>query len=177
MSSTDTLSTLLAEPLLPWPEQWRVAEQAALLAQAREIERVGGPDAYWEWVAKKFRWMRPWDSVRDGNFPEFKYFAGGMLNVCDNCVDRYAEDPYYASRPAITWEGEPGDCATLSYAQLRTATARFANGLRSLGVGQGDVVAIYLPNMLESFVAIQACNRIGAIYTVLFAGFRPTPPR
>jgi acetyl-CoA synthetase len=171
MSSTDTLSTLLAEPLLPWPDQWRVPAQAALLAEAREIERVGGPDAYWEWVAKKFRWMRPWRSVRDGNFPAFEYFSGGMLNVCDNCVDRYAEDPHYAARPAITWEGEPGDSATLSYAQLRTATARFANGLRALGVAQGDVVAIYLPNMLEAFVAIQACNRIGAIYTVLFAGF------
>src|ERR1700743_3562234 len=107
MSSTDTLSTLLAEPLLPWPDQWHVAEQAALLAEARGIERAGGPDAYWEWVAKKFRWMHPWNSVREGDFPAFKYFPGGMLNVCDNCVDRYAEDPQYAARPAITWEGEP----------------------------------------------------------------------
>lgn len=171
MTSTDALSTLLSEPLAALPEQWRVKSQAVLLAEAREQERNGGPDAYWEWVAKKFRWSHEWESVRDGDFPAFKYFAGGMINVCDNCVDRYAEDPLHASVPAIIWEGEPGDTATLTYAELRTATARFANGLRSLGVLQGDVVAIYLPNLLEAFVAIQACNRIGAIYTVLFAGF------
>jgi acetyl-CoA synthetase len=171
MSATDTLSTLLMEAVVPLPERWRVPEQAALLGEARRIEQAGGPDAYWEWVAKKFRWTRKWDSVRSGDFPAFKYFSGGMLNVCDNCVDRHAEDPERADKPAIIWEGEPGDTVTLTYAQLRTAVARFANGLRSLGVVQGDVVAIYLPNLPEAFIAIQACNRIGAIYTVLFAGF------
>jgi acetyl-CoA synthetase len=171
MVSNDSLASLLQEPVIPLPPQWRVAAQADLLAQARAVERSGGADAYWEWVANKFRWSQRWSAVREGEFPDFKYFAGATMNVCDNCVDRHAEDPARADRAAVIWEGEPGDVRTLTYAQLRTASAKMANGLRSLGVAAGDVVAIYLPNLPEAFIAIQACNRIGAIYTVLFAGF------
>ena len=98
---------------------------------------------------------------------------GGLLNVADNCVDRHAEDPARSTRDAIIWEGEPGDVRRLTYRDLREQVSRFANGLRSLGIGRGDVVAIHLPNLPEVFVAIQACNRIGAIYTVLFSGFSP----
>jgi acetyl-CoA synthetase len=72
---------------------------------------------------------------------------------------------------AVIWEGEPGDVRTLTYRQLRDETSALAAGLLALGVGQGDVVAIYMPNLPEAYTAIQACNRIGAIYTVLFAGF------
>ena len=171
MGSTDSLSLLLKEPVVRLPEKWRVPAQAALLREARELERKGGADAYWEWVAKKFRWSTPWQTVRSGDFPDFKYFPGGMINACNNCVDRYAEDPAFASKPAVICEGEPGDVFALTYAQMRSAAARLANGLRALGVERGDVVAIYLPNLPEAFVAIHACNRIGAIYTVLFAGF------
>ena len=91
----------------------------------------------------------------------------------DNCVDRHAENPLTAGRTAIIWEGEDGAVRTLNYHALRDAVSRLANGLKALGIGKGDVVAIYLPNLPEAFVAIHACNRIGAIYTVLFAGFSP----
>ena len=102
---------------------------------------------------------------------DVRYFEGGTLNVADNCVDRHAEDPARADSPAVIWEGEDGAVRTLTYRMLRDDVAKCANGLKELGVVRGDVVAIYLPNLPEAFVAIHACNRIGAIYTVLFSGF------
>jgi acetyl-CoA synthetase len=170
--SDDLLSALMREPLAPIAPAFRSARQVALLAEARAME-AQSPDAYWAWVAERFRWSRHWDRVRDGGFGDLRYFTGGTINVADNCVDRHAENPASADRAAVIWEGENGAVRTLTYLKLRDAVARLANGLKSLGIGKGDVVAIYLPNLPEAFVAIHACNRIGAIYTVLFAGFSP----
>ena len=168
----DAIEALTGSKLRPLPDRWRLPAQAALLAQARAAE-AAAPDGYWRWAGARLRWMQPWDTLREGAFGDVRYFAGGMLNVADNCVDRHAEDPATADRDAIIWEGEPGDVRRLSYRALRDEVARCANGLRSLGVQRGDVVAIHLPNLPEAFVAIHACNRIGAIYTVLFSGFAP----
>jgi len=170
--SDDLLSALLREPLTPIPAAFRSPRQEQLLAEARALE-AQGPDSYWEWVAQQFRWSNPWRAVREGGFGDLRYFAGGTINVADNCVDRHAENPATGDRTAVIWEGEDGAVRTLTYTELRHAVARLANGLRVLGIGKGDVVAIYLPNLPEAFVAIHACNRIGAIYTVLFAGFSP----
>src|ERR1700761_6488460 len=162
----------MREPLMALPPAFRSARQEQLLAEARALE-AEGPDAYWAWVAERFRWSRHWDSVREGSFGDLRYFPGGTINVADNCVDRHAENPDTANRTAVIWEGEDGAVRSLTYLELRLAVARLANGLKSLGIGKGDVVAIYLPNLPEAFVAIHACNRIGAIYTVMFAGFSP----
>jgi acetyl-CoA synthetase len=170
--SDDLLSALMREPLMPIPAAFRSAKQERLLAEARALE-AQGPDAYWEWVARQFRWSTPWRAVREGDFGDLRYFPGGTINVADNCIDRHAENPATADRTALIWEGEDGAVRTLTYRELRDAVARLANGLKALGIGKGDVVAIYLPNLPEAFVAIHACNRIGAIYTVLFAGFSP----
>jgi acetyl-CoA synthetase len=169
-TSDDILAALLREPLIPLAPAHRSPAQEARLAEARRLD-ADGPDAYWEWVARHFRWSRPWDSLRKGGFGDLSYFSGGTINVADNCVDRHAENPVTAGRTAIIWEGEDGAVRTLNYHALRDAVAKLANGLKSLGIGKDDVVAIYLPNLPEAFVAIHACNRIGAIYTVLFAGF------
>ena len=173
----DAVEALTLSPLHPLPDRWRVPSQAALLAQARKAESSGGADAYWAWAAERMRWQRPWKSLREGGFGDFRYYVGGHLNVADNCVDRHAEDPRRANQAAIVWEGEPGDTRRLTYAQLREEVCRCANALKALGVRRGDVVAIHLPNLPEAFVAIQACNRIGAIYTVLFSGFSPNAIR
>ena len=77
----------------------------------------------------------------------------------------------YSPRQFVVWEGEPGDTRTLTYAQLAVEVERLAAGLLALGVRRGDVVGIYMPNLVEAFTAIHACNRIGAVYTVLFSGF------
>ncbi len=166
----DAVTALISSALRPLPDRWRVPEQAALLAGARAAE-ASGADGYWAWAAARMRWMRPYDKLREGGFGDFRYYAGGLLNVADNCVDRHAENPATADRDAVVWEGEPGEVRRLTYRALQDQVARCANGFRTLGVGRGDVVAIYLPNLPEAFVAIHACNRIGAIYTVLFSGF------
>lgn len=167
----DSLHALLSEPLRPLAEARRSPRQARLLAEARGVEAAGGPDAYWAWAAERLRWTRRWSAVREGDFGDTRWFVDGQLNVCDNCVDRFADDPLHADRTAIIWEGEPGDTLSLSYRELRETVARCANGLKSLGIEAGDVVALYLPNLPETLVAIHACNRIGAIHTILFSGF------
>ncbi len=170
--SDDLLSALMREPLVALPPAFRSAKQEKLLAEARVLE-AKGPDTYWSWVAEQFRWSRRWKTVREGGFGDLRYFPGGTINVADNCVDRHAENAETAGRTAIIWEGEDGAVRALTYTELHLAVAKLANGLKSLDIGKGDVVAIYLPNLPEAFVAIHACNRIGAIYTVLFAGFSP----
>jgi acetyl-CoA synthetase len=155
-------------PLLPLRPDWVRADRVAQLAKVRAWD---DPDRYWEWVAAQQRWMTPYREVRTGRIDDFRYFEGGRINVADNCVDRWAQDPATADRAAIIWEGEPGDTRTVTYRQLRDEVSELAAGLVDLGVGQGDVVGLYLTNLVEAFTAIHACNRIGAIYTVLFAGF------
>ncbi|MGQ0625914.1 MAG: AMP-binding protein [Sporichthyaceae bacterium] len=168
MSESDSLAALLAAPLVPLKPQWIVPERVAQLEHCRSLAT---PDAYWEWVAAQQRWLTPYTSVRAGEFGNFRYFDGGTINVADNCVDRWAEDPATADRPAVIWEGEPGDTRTLTYAQLAVEVSALAKGMADLGIGKGDVVGIYMPNLIEAFTAIHACNRLGAIYTVLFSGF------
>ena len=97
----DAIEALTVTPMLALPDHWRVASQAALLQEARTAERTGGPDAYWDWAAKHLRWQRPWDVLREGGLSNIRYYAGGQLNVADNCVDRHAENPALADRDAI----------------------------------------------------------------------------
>ncbi len=170
MAQSDLLSKLISTPLDPLKPEWQVQTQIEAATQARQLDKES-PDKYWEWVATQLRWMEPWQTVRDGDFPDVRYFSGGKLNVADNCVDRWAENPLTADTPAVIWEGEPGDEQQLSYAELKEEVSRCANALKSLGIQKGDVVALYMQNLIEAFVVIHACNRIGAVYTVLFAGF------
>jgi acetyl-CoA synthetase len=168
LSGTDSLVQLIDSPLRPLPPEWTVPDRVTALKAARDL---GDPDSYWEWVARQQRWSSPWRTVRTGDIENFRYFEGGRINVADNCVDRWAEDPATAGRAAVVWEGEPGDTRTLTYAELAEEVSRLAAGLLALGVQRGDVVGIYMPNLVEAFTTIHACNRIGAIYTVLFSGF------
>jgi acetyl-CoA synthetase len=172
----DAITSLTDGRLRPLPERWRLPAQAALLAEARAAE-AAGTDEYWAWAGRRLRWQQPWQALREGGLGDFRYYVGGRLNVADNCVDRHAENPATADRDAVIWEGEPGEVRRLTYRELREQVARCANGLRALGVGRGDVVAVHLPNLPEAFVAIHACNRLGAIYTVLFSGFAPDAVR
>ena len=129
------------------------------------------PEGFWGEIAQSLRWSKPWGKVLDWTNPPFaKWFVGGTINAADNCVDRHAEGPN-RDKPALIWEGEPGDTKTLTYAELRREVARFANVLKGLGVGKGDVVAIYLPMIPEAAVAMLACARIGAPHMVVFGGF------
>ncbi|VXB88011.1 AMP-binding protein [Nocardioides sp. AX2bis] len=167
---SDNLSALIAAELVPLRPEWISQQYQDEAAEARALD-AQDPDLYWEWVAARQRWQRPWTTLRRGELGDFEYYVGGRINVADNCVDRWAEDPAVRDRPAVIWEGEPGDTRTVTYAELADQVGRLAAGLLELGVRRGDVVAIYLPNTIEAFVAVHACNRIGAIYTILFSGF------
>jgi acetyl-CoA synthetase len=129
-------------------------------------------EGYWEKKAADLQWIRKWDKVLDWKPPHAQWFVGGKLNASVNCLDRHLSGPRRDAR-AIIWEGEPGDERTITYAELHQEVVRFGNGLRSLGIGKGDRVAIYLPMIPEAAIAILACARIGAIHSVVFGGFSP----
>ncbi len=128
-------------------------------------------EAYWAKWAEELDWFRRWDQVLEWEPPYSKWFIGGKLNAAYNCLDRHLAAR--GERTALIWEGEPGDTRRYTYAELHDEVARFANGLKSLGVERGDRVAIYLPMIPEAAIAMLACARIGAPHSVVFGGFSP----
>jgi len=128
------------------------------------------PDAFWAEQAKSLHWFKPWTKVCDwSGAPHAKWFVGGTINASYNCLDRHLADR--GNKAAIVWEGEPGDSRTLTYQQLHREVCKFANALKSLGVGKGDRVTIYMPMTPEAAIAMLACARIGAMHSVVFGGF------
>jgi len=137
----------------------------------REAER--DPEGFWARQARaSLTWFDDFDTVLEWDPPWARWFVGGTLNVSYNCLDRHVEAGL-GDRVAFHWEGEPGDTRTITYAELLAEVQRFANVLRSLGVGRGDRVAIYMPMIPELPVAMLACTRIGAAHSVIFGGFSP----
>lgn len=125
---------------------------------------------YWESWANTLDWFEPYQTTLEWNCPDAKWFLGGKLNACHNCVDRHVAAGA-GSEVAIVWEGEPGETRTITYQELLTEVSRVANGLKSLGVGKGDRVCIYMPMVPELAFAMLACARVGAIHSVVFGGF------
>jgi acetyl-CoA synthetase len=141
-----------------------VTEQAYADAEA---DRLG----FWAQAAERLTWTKKWDRVLDWDDPPFaKWFAGAELNAAYNCLDRHVEAGR-GDRVAFHWVGEPGDTRTITYAELTEEVCRAANALTDLGVRTGDRVAIYMPMIPETVVAMLACARLGAIHTVVFGGF------
>ena len=130
------------------------------------------PEKYWESEAKLLHWFTPWKKVLEWTPPHARWFVGGQLNLSYNCLDRHLEGPR-RNKAALIWEAENGDTRTLTYLQLHREVCKFANCLKDLGITKGDRVAIYMPLLLETAVAMLACARIGAIHNVVFGGFSP----
>jgi acetyl-CoA synthetase len=128
------------------------------------------PEGFWAERARQLDWFKPFNQVLEWKFPFSKWFLGGELNACYNCVDRHLKGAR-RNKAALIWEGEPGDSRVLTYQMLASEVARCANALRHLGVQQGDRVAIYMPLVPEAPIAMLACARIGAIHSVIFGGF------
>ncbi|MGY1806030.1 acetate--CoA ligase [Blastococcus sp. SYSU D00669] len=127
--------------------------------------------AFWEQQARRLTWAQEWDQVLDWSDPPFaKWFVGGKLNVAYNCLDRHVEAGH-GDQVAYHWEGEPGDTRTLTYAELTAEVCKAASALTELGVQAGDRVAIYMPMIPETVIAMLACARIGAVHMVVFGGF------
>ncbi|MEM9215332.1 MAG: acetate--CoA ligase [Cyanobacteria bacterium P01_F01_bin.150] len=129
------------------------------------------PETFWEELAtSELHWFKKWDTVLDWQPPFAKWFVGGKINISYNCLDRHLSTDK-RDKTALIWEGEPGDSQTFTYAELHAEVCQFANALKKLGVGKGDVVGIYMPMIPEAAIALLACARIGAPHTVVFGGF------
>jgi acetyl-CoA synthetase len=154
-----------------FPPSQRFAGDARVTDATLRETAAADPLAYWEAQARTLRWSTPWDTVLDDrDAPTYQWFPGGTINVSDNCLDRHVEAGL-GERIAYHWHGEEGEERDVTYAELLDRTARFANVLKDLGVGPGDVVGIYLPMIPEVAVAMLACTRIGAVHNVVFGGF------
>jgi acetyl-CoA synthetase len=136
-------------------------------------QSIADPDRFWGEIAGTFRWMKPWHTVVESNFtePKVEWFKGGKLNITENALDRHLAEN--ASKTAIIWEpNNPGEATRrLTYEGLYHEVCRFANALRVKGIRKGDRVCLYMPMIPELAIAVLACARIGAIHSVVFAGF------
>lgn len=168
----------MGEAIYPVPSEWSAN---ALIDDARYQEMyrrsVEEPDAFWREEAQRIDWIKPFTRVKETSFHEadfgIKWFADGTLNLSANCLDRHLAERGDAI--AILWEPDSPEDAErrITYRQLHEDVCRFANLLRAKGVKKGERVTIYLPMVPEAAVAMLACARIGAIHSIVFAGFSP----
>jgi acetyl-CoA synthetase len=133
---------------------------------------IEDPEGFWSEMASELHWFKKWDRVLNADDPPFyRWFEGGTTNISHNCLDRHL-DTWRKNKAAIIWEGEPyGERRIYTYRELHRQVCKFANGLKNLGIQKGDRVAIYLPMIPELAIAMLACARIGAIHSIIFAGF------
>ncbi|WP_125098662.1 acetate--CoA ligase [Leucobacter chromiireducens] len=174
---TDQHGTIESHPLQnadgteTFPPSPAFAAQANLSDSSVYWRAAQDPEAYWAEQAEQLRWTKPFTEILDWTNPPFaKWFADGELNVAENCLDRHVAAGL-GDRIAIHFEGEPGDTRSLSYAELTNEVKRAANMLTSLGVQAGDRVAIYMPMIPETIIAMLAIVRLGAAHSVVFGGF------
>ncbi len=173
-STEETLSNLSKEDRRFEPPEELAAD--ANLKEEAYARAEKDPEAFWAEQAERLHWDKKWDQVLDWSDPPFaKWFVGGTLNAAYNCLDRHVDDGL-GDRVALHWVGEPDsadnpDTRSVTYAELKDEVCRAANALTELGVEKGDRVAIYMPMLLETVVAMLACARIGAPHTVVFGGF------
>jgi acetyl-CoA synthetase len=172
--SSDQIDTVMKEKRLFAPPK-EFAKRARIKSleeyQALWDEAAADPPKFWADLARnELHWFKPFDQALVWNEPVAQWFAGGKTNVSYNCLDLNLAAGL-GNHTAILWEGEPGDTRKLTYAELHREVCKFANVLKQLGVQSGDRVSIYMPMMPELAIAMLACARIGAIHSVVFAGF------
>ena len=143
-----------------WIGSWETAYQRFL----------DDPDAFWADIAGELEWFRPWEKVKEWNYPHARWFTEAKLNITHNCLDRHVQGNR-RNKVALIWRGEEGQERVLTYRQLHQQVMRFANALKKLGVRKGDTVCLYMPMVPEHIVAILACARIGAIHSIVYGGF------
>jgi acetyl-CoA synthetase len=165
------------EKIYAVPADW---QRRALIDDAKYKEMyarsIKDPNGFWAEQAKRIDWIKPFTKVKNTTYDphkvSIKWFEDGTLNACYNCVDRHLAKR--GDQTAIIWEGDdPKDDRKLTYKQLHAEVCRFANVLKARGVKKGDRVTIYMPMIPEAAISILACARIGAVHSVIFAGFSP----
>jgi len=161
------------ERLFPPPKAFAQRAQIKSLDEYQQLwdEAAADPPKFWADLARdELHWFVPFEQSLVWKEPFAEWFAGGKTNVSYNCLDRNLAAGL-GNRTAILWEGEPGDTRTLTYAELHRDVCKFANVLKQLGIQAGDRVSIYMPMVPELAIAMLACARVGAIHSVIFAGF------
>ena len=168
------LDTVMHETrVFPPPADFSARARIKSMAEYQKLwdEAAVDPAAFWGRIAaEELHWFKPFDKPLVWNEPFAQWFVGGLTNASYNCLDRHVAAGR-GERVALKWEGEPGEMRELTYAELLRETCKFSNVLKSLGVRKGDVVSIYMPLTPELVIAMLACARIGAIHSVIFAGF------
>ena len=167
----------MSDKIYPVPAEW--AKRAWVddaKYQAMYKRSVEDPNGFWGEMGRRLDWIKPYTKVKNTSFDthnvSIKWYEDGTLNVCANCVDRHLKTR--GDQVAIIWEGDdPTRDEKITYKQLHERVSKFANVLKSLGVKKGDRVTIYLPMIPEAAYAMLACARIGAVHSIVFAGFSP----
>ncbi len=142
-------------------------------AQVAELRNTAAADPLWYWedAADDLEWFKKWDQVLDdSNAPFYRWFPGARCNIVHNALDRHIET-VNKNKLALIWEGEPGDTRKFTYFELHREVNRFAGALRGLGLGKGDRVIIYMPSLPETVISMLAVAKIGAVHSLVFAGF------
>jgi acetyl-CoA synthetase len=172
MNDRDIKSVLLEERTFP-PAAAFTARARIKPADVENLRRRAREDHVGFWAdlaAQELTWQRPFTVALDeSRAPNYRWFTDGQLNASWNCLDVHLNERGH--KTAVIFEGEPGDVRRLSYRELHAEVCRFANALKAQGVTRGDRVIIYMPMVPEALVAMHACNRIGAIHSVVFGGF------
>jgi acetyl-CoA synthetase len=165
-------STLHEHRVFPPPAEFAAKAHVKSLEEYETLYRrsIQDPQRFWAEIASELHWFAPWTSVLEWNPPSARWFVGGKMNLCYNCVDRHALGDR-KDKVAILWESEPGETRTLTYGELYLEVQKFANVLKGLGVRKGDRVAVYMGMTPELAIALLACARIGAVHSVIFGGF------
>lgn len=141
--------------------------------KAAHKQSVENPEAFWEAQAETFQWRKKWDKILEWDFktPDVKWFIGGKLNITENCLDRHLDTR--GDQVAILWEPNDPNRAAVSYTykELHAEVCKTANALKANGIGKGDRVCFYMPMVAELAIGVLACARVGAVHSVVFAGF------
>ncbi|MFY9626637.1 MAG: AMP-binding protein, partial [Methylocystis sp.] len=167
----------MSEKIYPAPDEWK-ANAAIDEAKYEELyaRALNDPEGFWGEQGHRLSWISPYTKVKHTSFEphnvSIKWFEDGATNAAMNCVDRHLRDR--ADQTAIIWEGDdPSVSRHVTYRELHEQVCRFANVLKKHGAKRGDRITIYLPMIPEAAYAMLACARIGAIHSVVFAGFSP----
>ena len=178
--ATSIESVLQEDREFPPPSDFSAAIGGAYISSLDEYQKmhrrsIEDPEGFWGEIASEFHWFKPWDKVLEWKLPDAKWFAGGTTNVSYNCLDRQI-DQGHGDEVALIWEGEPvggsgPEVRRYTYRELLAEVCKFANALKGLGVGRGDIVTIYMGMVPELAIAMLACARIGAPHSIIFGGF------
>jgi len=167
----------MSDTTYPVPSEFAANANLSPAKYKKAYQRsIKDPEGFWGDQAKRLDWMHPPTQIKDVSWDKndlhIRWYADGVLNVTENCLDRHLETR--GDKAAIIWEGDsPSDSVTLSYKELHLYVCRFANVMKARGVKKGDRVTIYMPMIPEAAFAMLACARIGAVHSVVFGGFSP----